>query len=65
MLPDLSDLADTAFTNNLCLWYPGQERVGSDSVIRVDFEPVPWLDKERGYQSRPLSRDREWRAGGQ
>jgi hypothetical protein len=46
MLPELSDLADTAFTNNHCLWYAGQERLGSDSVIRVDFEPVPWLDKE-------------------
>jgi hypothetical protein len=46
LLPELSDLADTAFTNNHCLWYAGQERFGADSVIRVDFEPVPWLDKE-------------------
>lgn len=46
MLPELPDLADTAFTNNHCFWYAGQERFGNDSVIRVDFEPVPWLAKE-------------------
>jgi hypothetical protein len=46
MLPELPDLADTAFTNNHCFRYAGQERFGSDSVIRVDFEPVPWLAKE-------------------
>jgi len=45
-LPELPDLADTAFTNNHCFWYAGQERLGSDSVIRVDFEPVPWLARE-------------------
>jgi hypothetical protein len=45
-LPELADIADTAFTNNHCLWYAGRERFGSDSVIRVDFEPVPWLAKE-------------------
>jgi hypothetical protein len=45
-LPELADVADTAFTNNHCLWYAGQERFGADSVIRVDFEPVPWLAKE-------------------
>ena len=45
-LPELPDLADTAFTNNHCLFYAGQERFGSDSVIRVDFEPVPWLARE-------------------
>lgn len=42
-LPELADVADTAFTHNHCLWYGGQERFGADSVIRVDFEPVPWL----------------------
>jgi hypothetical protein len=41
MLPELADIADTAFTNNHCFWYAGQERFGSDSVVRVDFEPVP------------------------
>jgi hypothetical protein len=46
MMPELPDLADTAFTNNHCFWYAGQERFGADSVIRVDFEPVPWLAKE-------------------
>lgn len=46
MLPELPHLADTAFTNNHCLWYAGQERFGADSVVRVDFEPVPWLAKE-------------------
>jgi hypothetical protein len=46
-MPELSDLADTAFTNNHCFWYAGQERMDRDSVIRVDFEPVPWLARER------------------
>jgi hypothetical protein len=46
MMPELPDLADTAFTNNHCFWYAGQERLRNDSVIRVDFEPVPWLAKE-------------------
>ena len=45
-LPELPDLADTAFTNNHCFRYAGQERLESDSVIRVDFEPVPWLARE-------------------
>ncbi|MEX2177694.1 MAG: carboxypeptidase regulatory-like domain-containing protein [Gemmatimonadaceae bacterium] len=45
-LPELPDLADTAFTNNHCLSYAGQERFESDSVIRVDFEPVPRLARE-------------------
>jgi hypothetical protein len=45
-MPELPDLADSAFTNNHCFWYAGQERFGADSVIRVDFEPVPWLAKE-------------------
>ena len=45
-LPELPDLADTAFTNNHCLSYAGQERFESDSVIRVDFEPVPKLAGE-------------------
>ena len=46
MSPELQDLADTAFTNNHCFWYAGQERLRTDSVIRVDFAPVPWLAKE-------------------
>lgn len=45
-LPELPDFADTAFANNHCLRYAGQTRFESDSVIRVDFEPVPWLDKD-------------------
>lgn len=45
-LPELMDLADTTFTHNHCLWYAGQERFDSDSVIRVDFAPVPWLAKD-------------------
>jgi hypothetical protein len=45
-LPELPDLADTAFTNNHCLQYVGQTRFESDSVIQVDFEPVPWLNKD-------------------
>jgi len=46
MMPQLTDIADTAFTNNHCLWYAGQQRFGADSVVRVDFEPVPWLARE-------------------
>ena len=45
-VPELSDFADTAFTNNHCFRYAGHTRFELDSVIRVDFEPVPWLDKE-------------------
>lgn len=45
-LPELPDLADTAFTNNHCFNYAGQTRFEGDSVIRVDFEPVPWLAQE-------------------
>jgi hypothetical protein len=45
-LPELADIADSTFLNNHCLWYAGQERFGTDSVIRVDFQPVPWLAKE-------------------
>lgn len=47
---ELPDIADTAFTNNHCLRYGGQERFGSDSVIRVDFEPVPWLAREADFE---------------
>jgi hypothetical protein len=45
-MPELPDFADTAFTNNHCFHYAGQTRFETDSVIAVDFEPVPWLDKE-------------------
>lgn len=45
-MPELPDFADTAFTNNHCFRYAGQTRFATDSVIAVDFEPVPWLDKE-------------------
>jgi hypothetical protein len=45
-MPELSDFADTAFTNNHCFFYAGQTRFETDSVIAVEFEPVPWLDKE-------------------
>ena len=45
-MPELADFADTAFTNNHCFHYAGQTRFEMDSVIAVDFEPVPWLDKE-------------------
>jgi hypothetical protein len=50
MLPELTDIADTAFTNNHCFRYAGQERFGADSVVRVDFEPVPWLAKEIDFE---------------
>ena len=45
-LPELPDFADTAFTNSHCLQYAGQTHFEADSVIQVDFEPVPWLDKD-------------------
>jgi hypothetical protein len=45
-LPELPHIADTAFTNNHCFRYAGQTRFESDSVIKVEFEPVAWLDKE-------------------
>jgi hypothetical protein len=47
---ELTAIADTAFTNNHCLRYAGQERFGADSVIRVDFEPVPWLAREPDFE---------------
>jgi hypothetical protein len=47
---ELADIADTAFNNNHCLRYAGQERFGSDSVIRVDFEPVPWLARQVDFE---------------
>lgn len=43
--PELADFADTAFVNNHCFRYAGQTRFGDDSVIAVDFEPVPRLAK--------------------
>jgi hypothetical protein len=43
LMPEAPDIADTAFTNNHCFQYAGQGVFGSDSVIKVDFEPVPWL----------------------
>jgi hypothetical protein len=45
-LPELPDFADTAFTNHHCFRYAGRTHFEVDSVIKVDFEPVPWLDKE-------------------
>jgi hypothetical protein len=45
-LPELSDFADTAFTNNHCFTYAGRTTLEGDSVVQVQFGPVPWLDKE-------------------
>jgi hypothetical protein len=45
-IPELPDLADTSFLNNHCLRYAGKALVLGDSVIRVDYEPVPWLAKD-------------------
>ena len=74
-MPELPDFADTSFTNNHCFHYAGQTRFGTDSVIAVDFEPVPWLDEEvdiegtiylrvDGYQGRscPAFRSRSTRS---
>ena len=41
--PELPDFADTAFINNHCFRYAGQTRFADDSVIALDFEPVPRL----------------------
>jgi hypothetical protein len=43
---ELTDIADTAFTNNHCFRYAGRALIGADSVIQVEFVPVPWLDQE-------------------
>lgn len=45
-LPELPDFADIEFTSSHCFRYAGQTRWESDSVIKVEFEPVPALDKE-------------------
>jgi hypothetical protein len=45
-LPELPDIADTAFTNNHCFRYAGRTAIAGDSVIQVDFEPVPRLNQE-------------------
>lgn len=45
-LLELPDIADTAFTNNHCFRYAGRAKVGDDSVVQIQFEPVPWLDRE-------------------
>jgi hypothetical protein len=45
-IPELPDLADSAFLNNHCLRYAGKSFVLGDSVIRVDYEPVPWVNKD-------------------
>ena len=64
-IPELPDFADTAFANNHCFRYAGQGRVDNDSVIRVEYEPVPWLDKEVGGMKvfdRLVSYAEHWRA---
>lgn len=43
--PELADVADTAFTNNHCFRYAGQTQFEGDSVIAVEFDPVPRLSK--------------------
>lgn len=32
--------------NNHCFRYAGRTRIGGESVILVEFEPVPWLDQD-------------------
>jgi hypothetical protein len=46
LLPGLPDFADTAFTNNHCFRYAGRAEYRGDSVVQIQFEPVPWLDRE-------------------
>jgi hypothetical protein len=45
LMPEAKDLADTAFTNSHCFRYAGQGMFGADSVVRIEFEPVPSLAK--------------------
>jgi hypothetical protein len=45
-VPELADFADTAVVNNHCFTYAGQRKLDGDSVIAVDFEPVPSLKDE-------------------
>jgi hypothetical protein len=45
-LPELTDFADTAFTDNHCFRYAGRTVLDGDSVVQIQFEPVPWLDRE-------------------
>lgn len=47
VIPELASFSDTAFSNNHCFHYAGQKRLDTDSVVAVDFEPVPRLDKAR------------------
>lgn len=48
--PELADFADTAFVNNHCFTYAGQRMVDGDSVIAVDYEPVPSLKDEVDFR---------------
>jgi hypothetical protein len=48
--PELADFADTAFINNHCFTYAGKRVVANDSVIAVDFEPVPALKGEVDFR---------------
>ena len=63
-LPDLANFADTAFVNNHCFRYAGQGRWESDSVIMVDYEPVPWLDKEVDIKGTLYLRARDYQLVG-
>jgi hypothetical protein len=49
-VPELADVADTAFVNNHCFIYAGQRVLDGDSVIAVDFEPVPSLKNEVDFR---------------
>jgi hypothetical protein len=48
--PELADFADTAFANNHCFTYDGKRVVAGDSVIAVDFEPLPSLKGEVDFR---------------
>lgn len=48
--PEIADFADTAFINNHCFTYAGQTLLDGDSLIAVEFEPVPSLKKEIDFR---------------
>jgi hypothetical protein len=62
--PDLADIADTAFTNTHCFWLAGETRFEADSVIQVDFEPIPRLAKDADLEGSVYLRVDDYRLVG-
>jgi hypothetical protein len=58
-VPEIADFADSVFTSNHCFAFAGQRKIDDDSVIAVEFEPVPSLGNEidfRGHDVRSCRR---------